>query len=145
MKVSKVRLRKGKNKKGDKYLWRLDIYPPIRDENTGKEIRLKSTGLYTWVKPRGKIAKHYNEETLAKLKAMASKIQLDVQNKSLDFLEEYNQNNDFLAYFLELAKKRQNQYSNYSKWMIVYEYLSDFSPQIKVKDLTIKFADNFRH
>jgi len=144
MKVSKVKLRKQKNRKGNQYYYRLDIYPAIKNLVTGKETRFVSTGIWTWVKPVGEAQKEYNKETLAKLKAYQSKYQLDIQNKSLDFLDEYNQNRDFLAYFLELANQRSDSKSNYDKWMIVYTYLKDFSSSIKVKDLTLEFSENFK-
>ena len=144
MKVSKVKLRRQKNRKGNQYYYRLDIYPPVKNMVTGKEVRFVTTGIWIWVKPVGEAQKEYNKETLAKLKAYQSKYQLDVQNKALDFLDDYNQNKDFLEYFLELANQRKNSLSNYNKWMIVYAYLKDFSSSIKVKDLSLEFSENFK-
>lgn len=145
MRLSKVNLRKSKNTKGDKYYYRLDIYPPVMNKITGKEIRFISTGMWTWIRPKTDIEKNYNKETSSKLKAYQAKYQLDIQNRSLDFLNDYNANRDFLEYFLEQAEKRNGKSGDYTKWMIVYGYLKDYSPSIKFRNLNVEFVEKFKY
>ncbi|MBP2833821.1 site-specific integrase [Aquimarina sp. U1-2] len=144
MKTSKVTLRKKllKNKKRQSLY--LDYYPPILNPTTGKFSRREFLGMYILVKPKDEVEQVQNKNTLLRARMLCNKRQNQIFNNDYGFLASDIENKDFLEYFEKLAKKRGRSISNEAIWLIVLSYLKDFSSEIKMKDLTIRFVDEFR-
>ena len=140
----KIALRKYLSRKGDKYWWRLDFSPKLRDLDTGKMYRFKSLGTFTYVKPKNSAEKDWNNEMKIGLENMRTEAYINWQNEDFDFIKSKKEDRDFLEYFLALANKRDSSSSNYFNWMLVHEYLKEFSETIRFKDLDRKFANDFK-
>jgi integrase len=161
----KVKLRQ-KAISGNRQSLYLDFYPPITHPETGELTRREFLGLYLHnetstskngneVKVKlGPIEKHSNRETLLLGEQIRQKRDKALNgNEALTDLEKrmLDKDNriramgeqDFVAYFKELADKRQS--SNHDNWVSAYNYLVKFTGgALKFADLTEKFCNDFK-
>lgn len=117
--ATKVYLRKYKISKGRESLY-LQYYPPVRNKRTMKMVQKEILGLYVYENPQGEEEIMHNKNTLHKAKAVeAIRIQMLI-NEEYDFLDKDRMKGDFLAYFAEIATKKDQ------KWEKVFKHFSNF-------------------
>ena len=100
--MSVVKLRSKPNSDGSKKLLYLDIYPPIRNPNTGKLQRRHYLKIFLYHDPKDKLETAHNRETMELARTVAALRQLDVQNNKFGFISKRMMNGSFLALFEEL-------------------------------------------
>lgn len=145
MKTTIVKLRKAKLKDGKRLSLYLDYYPAIINPRTGKSSRREFLSMYIFVKPKNEIEKLRNKEILLRAEVIKNKRQNSIYNNNYGFLTSDIEDKDFLEYFQKIAEKRGVSKSNLAIWLIVLEYLKSFSSEVKMKDLTVSFCDEFRN
>ncbi len=139
----KVHLRKTLNRTGEKFWWKLDFAPKLRDPETGKLTRFKALGIFTYAKVRTPFERHHNQEMKVLLDNTLLQVKIKLVNDELDFIKVDNGQKDFLEYFLELAEKRRTSKSNHSKWIIVHKYLKEFAGSVRFNEIDRVFAQRF--
>lgn len=144
MKTSKVTLRKQPLKDGKRQSLYLDFYPAISNPNTGKSTRRQFLSMYIHSKPSDELEKTKNKNILLRAKKICNERQSQIYNNDYGFLATEVENTDFLKYFEKLARRRGQSSSNEATWLIVLNYLKSFSSEIKMKDITLSFANDFK-
>ena len=117
--VSKVTLRRKPISKGRESLY-LEYYPPIREPETMKLIYKEFLGIYIHKSPENLSQRKYNEDMLEKAEVIRCMRVQSTVNEEFGFLDKHKRKSDFLAYFKETARKK-NQ-----KWMFVYTHFEQF-------------------
>ncbi len=136
--ASKVTLRHKPISKGRESLY-LEFYPPIRDPETMKLKYKEYLGIYIYQKPQNYIQRNYNEEILLKAEGIRSIRVQSIINEEFGFLDKNKRKSDFLAYFLDTAKTK-NQ-----KWMFVYAHFEKFvNGKCSFGDITVELCVKFR-
>ena len=98
----------------------LDFYPPIRCKSTMKLVHKEYLGIYIFQEPQNEIQRDYNNEMLLKAEAIrAIRVQSCI-NEEFDFLDKEKMKGDFLAYFKEICKHKDQ------KWGKVYLHFANF-------------------
>ena len=107
----------------------LDFYPPIRNEDTGKDTRREFLGLYLLDKPRTEIDRRHNKETRMLADNIRANRQLAVQAGNYGFLKKAAPTVDFLAWFKQQAQERfdTNQTKARGNWLCVHHHLHIFA------------------
>lgn len=144
MKTSNVKLRRKKladNKRESLYL---DYYPPILNQQTGSFTRREFLGMYVPINPKNELEKNQKKTTLLRAQIVLNDRQNKIYNNDFGFLTSEIENKSFLDYFEKTAIKRGSSSSNLATWLIVLKYLKEFSPQLKMKDITVPIAEKFR-
>lgn len=144
MKVSTVNLRKRALKYRKEYSLYLDFYPPIKNPSTGRSSRRESLGLRIIVKPKDELEQIQNKNTYLRARKLCAERQQQIFDNDFGFLATDLENLDFLIYFEKLAKKRGRSNSNFAIWLIVLDYLKEFSPEVKIKHIDLNFINDFR-
>ena len=144
MKTSKVKLRKRLLKSGKEYSLYLDFYPPVHNPRTNKATRRESLGIRMVVKPKDELEQIHNKNTYLRARKICSERQQQIFENDFGFLASDLEEKDFLFYFEELAKRKGRSSSNRAIWLIVLDYLKEFSPEIKIKHLDLIFINDFR-
>jgi len=136
--ASKVTLRRKPISKGRESLY-LEYYPPIRDSETMKLKYKEYLGIYIYQKPQNYIQRNYNDEVLLKAEGIRSIRVQSIINEEFGFLDKNKKKSDFLAYFLDVAKTK-NQ-----KWMFVYAHFEKFvNGKCSFGDITVELCVKFR-
>ena len=115
----KVSLRQKPITKGRLSLY-LDFYPAIRNPRTGKKSRREFLGIYIFAEPRNATERDYNRTMSNRAELIRCRRQEAIINRQFDFLDLHQDEEDFLAYFRDMCKKK------YSKWEIVYRHFENF-------------------
>ncbi len=144
MRISKVTLRKKLLKDEKTQSLFLDFYPPISNPKSGKPTRREYLRMYILEKPKDELEKIQNKNTLLRARMISNERQNQIYNNDYGFLASELDNRCFLEYFESIARKRSRSNSNQVKWLIVLNYLKEYSAEIKMKDLTIPFIHGFK-
>ena len=145
----KVTVREKKITK-NRYSLYLDIYPPIKNEKTGKLTRREFLGIYVPQKPRTAQEKLSNKEQRALAEGIRQKRENEINKPEIyseyekeKMLRAENGEIDFLEYFKKLRNKKNG--TTYESWDTTYKLLKQFSEEsFKIKDLTRKKLEAFR-
>lgn len=136
--ASKVTLRRKPISQGRQSLY-LEYYPPIRDPETMKLVYKEYLGIYIYQNPQNYIQRNYNEEILLKAEGIRSIRVQAIINEEFGFLDKNKRKSDFLIYFKDIARKR-NQ-----KWMFVYAHFEQFvNGKCLFGDVTVELCNKFR-
>ena len=96
-------------------------------------------GIYIYQKPENYIQRNYNEEVLLKPEGIRSIRVQSIINEEFGFLDKNKKKTDFLSYFHEIAKTK-NQ-----KWMFVYAHFEKFvNGKCSFGDITVELCVKFR-
>lgn len=126
--MSKVTLRSKEIGQSRKSLF-LDIYPPVRNPDTGKLQRKHYLKIFIYSKPRETFEREHNKETLELAINEAAKRQLDVQNNRFGFLSQRMLRGNFVEYFEQQMAKRRND-SSLENWKNAIVYFKDFAGDV---------------
>ena len=136
--LTKVHLRRREISKGRISLY-LDYYPPIRDPHSMKMTRRESLGIYLYDRPSNSIQKEFNNEMLMKAEAIRSIRVQAIINEKFDFLDKNKSKYDFLQYFKEKARNKDQ------KWMKVYMHFSNFvQGECSFGNINVDLCNKFR-
>ncbi len=129
----------------------LDFYPAVPHHKTGKLSRRQFLGLHIDQQPKTSLARTRNKD----LMLMAEQIRIKRENE-LNKPEIYTEfeksqlaqkakgEQDFIAFFWALAKKRGNQ--NYQKWISTLNYLQAYAgDHLQFNEVDESFCDSFRY
>ena len=111
MKRTKVKIRSYPISQGRRSL-QLDYYPPIRNPETNKLVRLETLGMYIFDKPQTAFQREHNTATLAQAEAIRGIRQQSVINEEFGFLDKTKLKADFLAFFWKFALENGNTWES---------------------------------
>ena len=117
--IPKVTLRKRAVVDAKESLY-LDFYPPVRDPFSMRMTRREALGIYIYAKPKNETEREFNQDMLMKAEVIRGLRTQSLINEEYDFLDKSKKQADFLAYFKEVAQKKDQ------KWMKVYLHFSSF-------------------
>ena len=120
MKCKTVTLRKRKNKNGTQYSLCLDYYPGYRDNTTMRVITRESLGIYLFAKPANQQERDFNTRMMKKAEILRNQRYEAIFNENHGFFDKARMKGDFLAYFKELADRKN------TKWQHVYKHFERF-------------------
>ncbi|PZR27545.1 MAG: hypothetical protein DI535_09985 [Citrobacter freundii] len=140
--MSVVKLRSRPTKNGSKKLLFLDIYPPVRNPDTGKLQRKDYLKIFLFTNPTDKIEWEHNKETLELARCVCAARQLEVQNNRFDFLSQRMRNGSFLEFFM--SQLRPKKKSNYEGWRMAIEYFRSFAKgDVKFPEINETFSEEY--
>lgn len=119
--MSKVTLRKKPISKGRQSLF-LDIWPPIYNPETGKMERKHYLKLFIYNRPKNDNERKINKETLALAEYVRAQRHIELQSKRFDFISEEKMKSNFIEFFEQEARKRNNCYN----WVMSVRYFKTF-------------------
>ena len=129
----------------------LDFYPPITDQVTGKKTRREFLQLHIWEKPKGSLQRQHNADTLFVAEQirferenalLKSNIYSDLEKEHIAYLERSEKK--FIEYYEESFKDKP--LANWYRYSGAFYLLKKFCPKdIKFKDITLKWCENFRN
>ena len=105
-KCKTVTLRKRKIKNGTQYSLCLDYYPGYRDNTTMKVITREALGIYIFAKPANQQERDFNARMMKKAEILRNRRYEAIFNENNGFFDKARMKGDFLAYFKELADRR---------------------------------------
>ena len=120
MKCKTVTLRKRKIKNGTQYSLCLDYYPGYRDNVTMKVITREALGIYIFAKPTNQQEKDFNARMMKKAAILRNQRYEAIFNENHGFFDKNRMKGDFLAYFKDLANRKN------VKWQNVYKHFERF-------------------
>ncbi|MFR9659729.1 MAG: site-specific integrase [Rikenellaceae bacterium] len=113
--------------------------PPIRDPETMKMRYKEMLDIYIFKNPTTDEQHYYNKELLSKAEAIVSQRIISLINEEFGFLDKYKMEQDFLEYYLKIAKTK------HSKWIMVYKHFHHFvHGKCQFKDVTVDLCRRFR-
>lgn len=119
-KCKTVTLRKRKIKNGTQYSLCLDYYLGYRDNTTMKVITREALGIYIFAKPANQQERDFNARTMKKAEILRNRRYEAIFNENNGFFDKAKTKGDFLAYFKELADRKN------IKWQHVYKHFERF-------------------
>ena len=119
-KCKTVTLRKRKIKNGTQYSLCLDYYPGYRDNTTMKVITREALGIYIFAKPANQQERDFNARMMKKAEILRNRRYEAIFNENNGFFDKARMKGDFLAYFKELADRKN------IKWQHVYKHFERF-------------------
>ena len=119
-KCKTVTLRKRKIKNGTQYSLCLDYYPGYRDNITMKVITREALGIYIFAKPANQQERDFNARMMKKAEILRNRRYEAIFNENNGFFDKAKMKGDFLAYFKELADRKN------IKWQHVYKHFERF-------------------
>ena len=119
-KCKTVTLRKRKIKNGTQYSLCLDYYPGYRDNSTMKVITREALGIYIFAKPANQQEKDFNARMMKKAEILRNQRYEAIFNENHGFMDKSRMKGDFLAYFKEIADRKN------LKWQHVYKHFERF-------------------
>ena len=119
-KCKTVTLRKRKIKNGTQYSLCLDYYPGYRDNTTMKVITREALGIYIFTKPANQQERDFNARMMKKAEILRNRRYEAIFNENNGFFDKSKMKGDFLAYFKELADRKN------IKWQHVYKHFERF-------------------
>ena len=120
MKCKTVTLRKRKIKNGTQYSLCLDYYPGYRDNATMKVITREALGIYIFAKPANQQEKDFNARMMKKAAILRNQRYEAIFNENHGFFDKNRMKGGFLAYFKDLANRKN------IKWQNVYKHFERF-------------------
>lgn len=137
--IPKVTLRKRAVANGKESLY-LDFYPPIRDPFSMRMTRRESLGIYIYAKPKNETEREFNQDMWMKAEVIRGLRAQSIINEEYDFLDKSKKQADFLAYFKEVAQKKDQ------KWMKVYLHFSNFvKGKCTFGEVNVDLCNKFRN
>lgn len=138
MSISKVTLRRRPIKNDMESLY-LDFYPAIRNPETMEMSRREYLGIYIYLRPKNEVEREYNNEMLLKAEAIRSIRVQSLINEEYGFLDKHKMKGDFLAYFSEMCKTKDQ------KWLRVYDHFYKFvNGKCTFGDVNVDLCRKFR-
>lgn len=138
MSVSKVTVRRRPIKNDMESLY-LDFYPAIRNPETMAMSRREYLGIYIYQRPKNEVEREYNNEMLLKAEAIRSIRVQSLINEEYGFLDKHKMKGDFLAYFKEMCKTKDQ------KWLMVYAHFERFvNGKCTFGDINVELCRSFR-
>ena len=135
---TKVTVRQAKLKNGKISLY-LDFYPAIRNPKTMKMTRREFLGIYIYASPKNQMESEFNKEMLMKAEGIRCIRVQSLINEQFGFLDKTKQKADFLAYFKEKGRTKQQ------KWDMVYKHFSKYvNGKCTFGEITIELCRGFR-
>lgn len=113
-------MRKRKIKNGTQYSLCLDYYPGYRDNTTMKVITREALGIYIFTKPANQQECDFNARMMKKAEILRNRRYEAIFNENNGFFDKSKMKGDFLAYFKELADRKN------IKWQHVYKHFERF-------------------
>lgn len=98
----------------------LDFYPAIRVPETMKMTRREYLGIYIFAKPHNEMEREFNRQMLEKAEAICCLRVTSLINEKFDFLDHERMRGDFLAYFKEMCRHKDQ------KWDKVYKHFCNY-------------------
>jgi len=136
--ITKVALRRRPISRARESLY-LDFYPAIRDPYSMEMKRREYLGIYIHSRPRTEMDKEFNNEMLMKAEVIRGLRVQSIINEEFGFLDRHKKNADFLAYFEEKAKTKDQ------KWEKVYLHFKNFvKGKCSFGDVTVELCNKFR-
>ena len=137
--IPKVTLRKRAVANGKESLY-LDFYPPIRDPFSMRMTRRESLGIYIYAKPKNETEREFNQDMWMKAEVIRGLRAQSIINEEYEFLDKSKKQADFLAYFKEVAQKKDQ------KWMKVYLHFSNFvKGKCTFGEVNVDLCNKFRN
>ena len=119
-KCKTVTLRKRKIKNGTQYSLCLDYYPGYRDNTTMKVITREALGIYIFARPANQQERDFNTRMMKKAEILRNRRYEAIFNENNGFFDKAKMKGNFLAYFKELADRKN------TKWQHVYKHFERF-------------------
>ena len=136
---TKVTVRQAKLKNGMISLY-LDFYPAVRNPKTMKMSRREFLGIYIYANPKNQTEHNFNKDMLMKAEGIRCIRVQSLINEQFGFLDKTKQKADFLAYFKEKCRGRQQ------KWDMVYSHFSKYvNGKCTFGEITIELCNGFRN
>ena len=136
---TKVTVRQAKLKNGMISLY-LDFYPAVRNPKTMKMSRREFLGIYIYANPKNQTEHDFNKDMLMKAEGIRCIRVQSLINEQFGFLDKTKQKADFLAYFKEKCRGRQQ------KWDMVYSHFSKYvNGKCTFGEITIELCNGFRN
>lgn len=137
----KVTLRRKKLKNNKESLY-LDIYLP----ETGKKRTKEYLKLYLFSKPKTKLEKEANKETLLLAESIAAKKLLQLQDENYGIKKSFKTDTNFVDYFRLQTEKRIYSSGNHGNWDSVLKYIIKFGGEVILfKEIDEQWVENFKH
>ena len=138
-KCKTVTLRKRKIKNGTQYSLCLDYYPGYRDNTTMKVITREALGIYIFAKPANQQERDFNARMMKKAEILRNRRYEAIFNENNGFFDKAKMKGDFLAYFKELADRKN------IKWQHVYKHFERFvNGKCTFEEIDIDLCNKFR-
>ena len=135
---TKVTVRQAKLKNGMISLY-LDFYPAIRNPKTMRMTRREYLGIYTYASPRNQVEADYNKDMLMKAEGIRCIRVQSLINEQFGFLDKTKQRADFLAYFKEKCRVKNE------RWDIVYKHFSKYvNGKCTFGEISVELCKGFR-
>ena len=135
---TKVTVRQAKLKNGMISLY-LDFYPAIRNPKTMKMTRREFLGIYIYANPKNQTEDGFNKDMLMKAEGIRCIRVQSLINEQFGFLDKTKQKADFLAYFKDKGRTKQQ------KWDMVYKHFSKYvNEKCTFGEVTIELCRGFR-
>lgn len=127
--------------KGGRNSLYLDFWPPIANPITGTLTRREFLGIYVYSgKKLSDIEKEHNNEKRAIADATRGLREVAIKNCEFGFLDKTKGKTDFIAYFRQVAEKR-----NDGNWLVALKHFEAYTNGFcNVSDVTEKFCVGFR-
>jgi len=136
--MSKVTLRRRLIRNDMESLY-LDYYPAIRNPETMEMSRREYLRIYIYQRPKNEVQREYNNEMLLKAEAIRSIRVQSLINEEYGFMDRHKLKGDFLAYFKDMAKKKDQ------KWMMIYTHFERFvNGKCTFGEVTVDLCRKFR-
>lgn len=117
----------------------LDYNPAIRHPETMKMSRREYLGIYIYARPKNEMGRSFNVDMLNKAEAIRCIRMQSLVNEEFDFLDKNKQSADFLAYFKNMCRTKDQ------KWDFVYQHFHNYvRGKCTFGDLTVDLCNGFR-
>ena len=117
----------------------LDYNPAIRHPETMKMSRREYLGIYIYARPKNEMGRSFNVDMLNKAEAIRCIRMQSLVSEEFDFLDKNKQSADFLAYFKNMCRTKDQ------KWDFVYQHFHNYvRGKCTFGDLTVDLCNGFR-
>ena len=135
---TKVTVRQAKLKNGKISLY-LDYYPAIRNPKTMKMSRREYLGIYIYANPKNQMEIEFNKDMRMKAEGIRCLRVQSLINEQFGFLDKTKLKADFLAYFKEKCRTKQQ------KWDMVYKHFFTYvNGKCTFGEITVELCRGFR-
>lgn len=92
------------------------------------------------------IDKKHNKDTRALAEDIRAKRQVEIQNMTYGFIDDFKLDTNFIAYFKSLIDKRKNSKGNHGNWDSTLKHLLRFcDPNTSFRDIDTNFVEGFKY
>ena len=104
-----------------------------------KMSRREYLGIYIYARPKNEMGRSFNVDMLNKAEAIRCIRMQSLVNEEFDFLDKNKQSADFLAYFKNMCRTKDQ------KWDFVYQHFHNYvRGKCTFGDLTVDLCNGFR-